>query len=60
MSVGGNIALIREKFEYVLRWSDVRTWGADLPPVEGDLVYVPNGMTLLIDETTPILEGIIV
>ena len=45
---------------YVLRWSDSRTWGTDLAPVEDDLVYVPEGMTLFVDESTPKLEGIIV
>ena len=43
-----------------MRWSDQRTWGTDLPPVEGDLVYVPEGMTLYVDQSTPQLEGIIV
>ena len=45
---------------YVLRWSDIRTWGTDLPPVDGDLVYVPKGMTLYVDQSTPKLEGIVV
>ena len=44
----------------MLRWSDIRTWGTDLPPVEHDLVYVPKGMTLYVDQSTPQLEGIIV
>ena len=43
-----------------MRWSDQRTWGTDLPPAEGDLVYVPEGMTLYVDQSTPQLEGIIV
>lgn len=43
-----------------MRWSDVRTWGTDLPPVQGDLISVPKGMTLLVDQTTPRLDGIIV
>ena len=58
--VGDNKALAKEEFMYVLRWSDIRTWGTDLYPVEGDLVYVPKGMTLYVDQTTPILEGIVV
>ena len=53
-------ALKGNKFEYVMRWSDARTWGTDLPPVEGDLVYVPKGMALYVDQSTPILEGIVV
>ena len=43
-----------------MRWSDIRTWGTDLPPVEGDLVYVPKGMALYVDQSTPRLDGIIV
>jgi hypothetical protein len=43
-----------------MRWSDVRTWGTDLPPIEGDLVYVPEGMSLYVDEDTPILAGLVV
>ena len=51
MTVGGKLALIKQRFTYVLRWSDPRTWGVDLPPVDGDLVYIPEGMTLLVDQT---------
>lgn len=43
---------------YVLRYSDTRTWGLDVPPIDGDFVYIPKGMTLLIDQTTPKLLGI--
>ena len=60
VTVGGNKALVKETFMYVLRWSDIRTWGTDLYPVEGDLVVVPKGMTLFVDQSTPILEGIVV
>ena len=49
VTVGNNKALAKEEFIYVQRWSDIRTWGTDLPPVEGDLVYVPPGMTLFVD-----------
>jgi hypothetical protein len=43
-----------------MRWSDIRTWGTDLLPVEGDLVYVPKGMSLYVDQSTPRLDGIVV
>jgi hypothetical protein len=26
-------AVTLEQFKYVMRWSDIRTWGTDLPPV---------------------------
>ena len=58
--MGDNIAVVKQTFEYVLRWSDIRTWGTDMPPIDGDLVYVPKGMNLLVDESTPQLEGILV
>lgn len=52
--------MLNDEFLYTMKWSDSRTWGTDLPPVEGDLVYVPKGMTLYVDQTTPRLDGIIV
>lgn len=55
VKVGSMNAIIRQGFEYVLRWSDIRTWGTDLFPVAGDLVHVPAGMHLLVDQSTPVL-----
>ena len=43
-----------------MRWSDQRTWGTDLPPVDDDLVYVQPRMHLLVDQSTPNLKGIVV
>lgn len=60
VKVGSSIAILRDTFYYVLKWSDSRTWGVDLPPIDGDLIYVPQGMTLLVDQDTPILKGIAV
>jgi hypothetical protein len=48
-----------QRFTYVLRWSDIRTWGTDLPPVDGDLIYVPQGKILLVDIDTPQVAGIV-
>lgn len=42
------------------RWSSSDTWGGEVPPREGDTVYVPPGMTLLVDQSTPHLNTIIV
>jgi hypothetical protein len=47
--LGGVPALLKKQFKYVMRWSDQRTWGNDLPPVKGDLISVPQGMHLLVD-----------
>ena len=58
--VGDQYAVVKDEFFYIMRWSDIRTWGTDLPPVEGDLVYVPKGMALYVDQSTPRLDGIIV
>lgn len=41
------------------KWSNIDTWGVDLPPIEGDLIYIPPNMHLYIDESTPKLAGII-
>ena len=60
VTVGNNNAVIYQQFSYVLRWSDIRTWGTDMPPVDGDLVFVPIGMNLLVDVSTPLLKGILV
>lgn len=59
-SVANNKAIIRQELIYVMRWSDIRTWGTDLPPIEGDLVFVPKGMSLYVDQSTPRLDGIVV
>jgi hypothetical protein len=31
-----------------------------MPPIDGDLVFVPRGMNLLVDVSTPLLQGILV
>ena len=58
--LGDNTAIVSQTFRYVMRWSDIRTWGTDMPPIDGDLVHVPPGMNLLVDQTTPKLKGILV
>lgn len=60
VKVGNANAIIFQIFSYVMRWSDIRTWGTDLFPVDGDLVFVPAGMNLLVDQSTPVLKGILV
>jgi len=39
----GKKAVVKEQFEFVLRWSNPETWGTDVPPVKGDYVFVPTG-----------------
>lgn len=61
VSVSGNIASKTvPDFFYAFRWSDPATWGGDIPPIDGDTVYVPAGMVLLVDQSTPNLQTIIV
>jgi hypothetical protein len=47
--VGTTKAITEASFDYVLRWSDVRTWGTDMAPIDDDMVYVPKNMRLLVD-----------
>jgi hypothetical protein len=59
--IGGNVASkLVPDFIYAFRWSDPLTWGGDIPPIDGDAVYVPQGMVLLVDQSTPNLNIIIV
>jgi hypothetical protein len=59
VKIGANDAIILASFKYVMKWSDPSTWGADLAPIAGDLVYIPAGMNLLVDISPPKLLGII-
>ncbi|XP_038045747.1 fibrocystin-L-like [Patiria miniata] len=47
-------------FYYIDVWSSQYTWGGKDPPIEGDLVRVPVGQTLLLDVTTPILSMLLI
>jgi len=59
VTIGRGNAILQDRFLYVLRWSDSRTWGFDMPPINDDLVYIPTGLALLVDQDTPILQAII-
>ena len=42
-------------------WSSNITWGGEFAPIEGDLVYIPKGLHLLVDiDETPILSAVVV
>ena len=61
VAVNENLAVIKsEPFVYGYRWSDSAAWGEELPPAEGDTVYVPEGMVLIVDQSTPKLLLILV
>jgi hypothetical protein len=52
----GYAANQNNKFLYIDRWSDSATWGGELPPAEGESVFVPKGQTLLVDVSPPKLK----
>lgn len=60
VTVGTCKAQIKKGFVYISKWSDLRTWAQNLAPIDGDVVQVPAGMTLFVDQDTPLLEGIMV
>ncbi|KAG1667228.1 hypothetical protein FOA52_009793 [Chlamydomonas sp. UWO 241] len=47
-------------YRYVDLWSRRSTWGGSLPPIEGDSVYIPEGVTILLDVSPPRLVLLIV
>jgi hypothetical protein len=57
---GSPAILLTDPFLYMDRWSAQSTWGGEALPREGDTVYVPQGMTLLVDVSTPVINAIVV
>ena len=48
-------------FRYANYWSDEDTWGGEFAPLEGESVYVPTGLNLLVDvDETPVLNFVFV
>jgi len=57
----GYVSLQGLKFTYVNAWSSDVTWGGEFAPLEGESVYIPTGLNLLVDvDSTPLLKAIIV
>lgn len=57
----GRVATQGNVFRYVNYWSDTVTWGGEFAPIKGDLVYIPKGLSLLVDvNETPILSAVVV
>ena len=46
-------------YEFANRWSAVTTWGGSPPPGEGDSVYIPAGVTVLLDVSPPALGALV-
>lgn len=47
-------------YQYVDRWSALTTWGGDPPPIVGDSVVIPPGITVLLDTSPPALYALII
>lgn len=59
--IDGRRAIVNcRNFTYAFRYSDPNTWSGDFPPIAGDAIYVPKGMILMMDQSTPKLKTIIV
>ena len=57
----GSVSLSGKLFGYVNAWSSDITWGGEFAPMEGESVYVPAGLNLLVDvDSTPVLTAVIV
>jgi len=57
----GFVSLKGMQFKYVNLWSSDETWSGEFAPVEGDSVFVPKGLNLLVDvDSTPLLNAILV
>jgi hypothetical protein len=63
--VGRAIVRPGTRWRYLDRWSSLDTWANQEPPVAGDLIFVPDGQAVLLDEDTPnvlmvVVEGTMV
>ena len=48
-------------FTYANFWSNDKTWGGEFAPMEGETVYIPSGLNLVIDvDRTPLLNTVLV
>ena len=57
----GSISTRGLTFQYVNVWSADTTWGGDFAPMDGDSLYVPKGLNLLVDiDRSPILKSVLV
>lgn len=47
-------------FIYADLWSSPTTWGGEVPPRQGESVYIPPGKNIILDISTPILNAILI
>eukprot|EP01036_Dinobryon_divergens_P027890 gene27890-36744_t len=45
---------------YIDNWSALTSWQYQEPPVDGDIVWIPDGQVILLDTNTPILVFLLV
>jgi hypothetical protein len=45
----GDVSTQGKLFYYIQKWSDDTTWGGEFAPMDGETVFVPEGMSLLVD-----------
>ena len=51
---------ISASFLYIDNWSALTSWLYQEPPVDGDIVWIPDGQVLLLDTNTPVLVFLLV
>jgi hypothetical protein len=57
----GKVSTQGKVFQYVSAWSSDTTWSGEFAPMEGESIYVPAGLNLLVDiDSTPLLNAVIV
>lgn len=57
----GTVPMKGLKFVYTNLWSDEDTWGGEYAPEDGETVYIPPGLNLLVDiDTSPMLYAVVV
>ena len=59
---GRGLALIATSAQYLYidKWSALTTWLNQEPPVDGDVVWVPDGQVILLDVKTPVLTFLLI
>ena len=57
----GDVANNDLVYKYASAWSDPTTWGGLYAPVDGESVFIPSGLNLLVDiDASPILKAVVV
>jgi hypothetical protein len=48
------------RFIYLDKWSSLTSWKNQEPPVSGDMVWIPEGQTILLDISPPVLSVLLI